>query len=305
MGCIARSKSENNFIASLVPYQTLIPPGTRETGGTTMTKLHILWLPALVLVMLAPDAMAQRRGGGAVSGGVRGAMVGGLVGGSEGAETGAKVGAVAGASRAAVDREAQRRAQYQTSAEYQNAPHSDFNTVPPQVLVSTPPASATAPPAATAPAAAASGEEAVIRKDGMPVIGITYPSDWKQITGDRYVSAVSADGQAYSMIATLEGAADNQAGIAKVKQGLENYLQDIKYDNLTKTKRGALVLTGTGKGKKSGVAVVFAAGVFDTGAGKLAGAAFLVDARIEEHYQETVRQICQTIRVANQFVEKK
>ena len=62
-----------------------------------MTKLHILGVPALVLVMLAPDAMAQRRGGGAVSGGVRGAMVGGLVGGSEGAETGAKVGAVAGA----------------------------------------------------------------------------------------------------------------------------------------------------------------------------------------------------------------
>ena len=199
-----------------------------------MTKLHILGVPALVLVMLAPDAMAQRRGGGAVSGGVRGAMVGGLVGGSEGAQTGAKVGAVTGATRAAVDREAQRRAEYQTSAEYQNAPHSDFNTAPPQVL-------ATTPPAATAPAAAAtaSGGEALIRKDGKPVIGITYPSDWKQTTGDRYVSAVSADGQAYSMIATLEGAADNQAGIAKVKQGLEKYLQDIQYDNLTKTKRGA------------------------------------------------------------------
>ena len=126
-----------------------------------------------------------------------------------------------------------------------------------------------------------------------------------QTTGDRYVSAVSADGQAYSMIATLEGAADKQAGIAKVKQGLEKYLQDIKYDDLTKTKRGALVLTGTGKGKKSGVAVVFAAGVFDAGAGQLAGAAFVVDARIEEHYKETVRQICQTIRVADQLAEKK
>ncbi len=48
-----------------------------------MAKLHILGVPALILMMLAPDAMAQRRGGGAVSGGVRGAMVGGLVGGSE------------------------------------------------------------------------------------------------------------------------------------------------------------------------------------------------------------------------------
>ncbi len=65
------------------------------------------------------------------------------------------------------------------------------------------------------------------------------------------------------------------------------------------------MLTGTGKGKKSGVAVVFAAGVFDTGAGQLAGAAFVVDARIEELYKETVHQICQTIRVADQFAEKK
>lgn len=272
-----------------------------------MTKLHILGVPTLVLLMLAPNAMAQRRGGGAVSGGVRGAMVGGLVGGSEGAQTGAKVGAVAGATRAAVDREAERRAEYQTSADYQNAPRSDFNTAPPQVLVTTPPAAATAPPAATAPApaATASGGEALVRKDGKPVIGITYPSDWKQSTGDRYVSAVSADGQAYSMIATLEGAADKQAGIAKVKQGLEQYLQDIKYDDPRETKRGALVVTGTGKGRKSGVAAVFAAGVFDTGAGQVAGAAFVVDARIEEHYKEAVRQICQTIRVADQFVEKK
>ena len=51
-----------------------------------MTKLNILGVPALVLVIPAPDAMAQRRGGGAVSGGVRGAMVGGLVGGTEDAD---------------------------------------------------------------------------------------------------------------------------------------------------------------------------------------------------------------------------
>jgi len=269
-----------------------------------MIKRHILCVPALVLVMLAPDAMAQRRGGGgAVSGGVRGAMVGGLVGGSEGAQTGAKVGVVTGATRAAVDREAQRRAEYQTSAAYQNAPRSDFNTAPPQVLVTTPPAAATAPPAATAPApaATASGGEALVRKDGKPVLGITYPSDWKQITGDGYVSAVSADGQAYSMIATLEGTADKPAGIARVKQGLERYLQDIKYDDLTETKRGALVVTGTGKGKKAGVPVVFAAGVFETGPRQLAGVSFVVDARIEEYYKETVRQICQAIRVADQF----
>jgi len=227
-------------------------------------------------------------------------MVGGLVGGSEGAATGAKVGAVTGATRAAVDREAQRRAEYQTSAAYQTAPQSNFNTAPPQVLI-TPSAAATAAPAA----ATAPGAEAVIRTDGKPVFGITYPTDWKQTTGDRYVSAVSADGQAYSMIATLEGATDKQAGIAKVKQGLERYLQDLKYDDLTETKRGALVVTGTGTGKKAGVPVVFAAGVFDTNPGQLAGVAFIVDARIEEYYKETVRQICQTIRVADQLAEKK
>jgi hypothetical protein len=68
--------------------------------------------------------------------------------------------------------------------------------------------------------------------------------------------------------------------------------------NLTETKRGALALTGKGKAKKSGVAVVFAAGVFDVGAGQLAGAAFVVDAGIEDHDKETVRQICQTIHIA-------
>ena len=290
----------SDFIVSLVPYRTLIPPGTRETGGTTMTKLHILGVPALVLVMLAPDAMAQRRGGGAVSGGVRGAMVGGLVGGSEGAATGAKVGAVAGAPEppligklrgAPIIRRVLNTRMLLARISIQ---HRRRCWSQPQ-------------PSATAPVCCSDSPdgEALIRKDGKPVVGITYPSDWKQTTGDRYVSAVSADGQAYSMIATLEGPADNQAGIAKVKQGLEKYLQDIKYDKLTKTKRGAIVLTGTGKGKKSGVAVVFAAGVFDTGAGQLAGAAFVVDARIEEHYKETVRQICQGIRVADQLAEKK
>jgi hypothetical protein len=199
-----------------------------------------------------------------------------------------------------VDREAQRRATYQASPEYQNATHSDFNAAPPQVLATAPAATTTAPPAATepTPAATPSSGETLIRKDGKAVIGITYPSDWKQTAGDRYVSAVSADGQAYSMVATLDGAADKQAGIAKVKQGLERYLQDIKCDDVIATQRGARLLTGTGKGKKSGADVVFAAAVFDTGPGQVAGAAFVVDSRIEEYYKETVRQICQTIHVA-------
>jgi hypothetical protein len=234
-------------------------------------------------------------------------MVGGLVGGSEGAQTGARIGAVTGATRAAVDREAARRAEYQTTAEYQNAPRSNFITAPPQVLVTSPAAATTTPPAETAPAtpATAPGGEALVRKDGKPVVGITYPADWKQTTGDRYVSAVSADGQAYSMVVAMQGVADKDAGIAKVKEGLGNYLDDIKFDDPKETKRGGVVVTGTAKGKRSGVPVVFAAGVLDAGGGQFAGAAFVVDARIEDYYKETVRQICQTVRVGDQLGEQK
>jgi hypothetical protein len=105
------------------------------------------------------------------------------------------------------------------------------------------------------------------------------------------------------MIATMEGS-DKQAGIARVKHGLETHLQDIRFDDQTQTKRGAVVITGTGRAKKSGVDVVFAAGVLDAGAGQLAGAAFVVDNKIEDHYKDTVRGICETIRVGNDFAQK-
>jgi hypothetical protein len=261
--------------------------------------------------MLAADAMAQRRGGGAVSSGVRGAVVGGLVGGESGAATGAKLGVVTGAART-VGAEAQARAQYQATPEYQSAPRSDFYQAPPQVLATAPSAVVTAPPAAAtaSPAAATAspaaatvpGGEAVLRK---PIVGVTFPSDWKMVTGDRYISAVSADGQAYGMIALLDGAKDKPEGINRVKQILPQYLQDIKYDDQTETKRGASVVTGTAKGKKSGVDVVFAVGVMDVGAGDVVGSGFVVDSRIEDYYKETIRHICRTIRVASMPAENK
>jgi hypothetical protein len=235
--------------------------------------------------------MAQRRGG-AVRSGVRGAAVGGMVGGSEGAEKGAKVGVVTGATRTAINRETEARTQYEATTEYQNAQHSNFNEAPPEVFGTTAAGTAKKP----------SGE-AVIRKDDKPIVGITFPSDWKQKTGDNYISAVSGDGQAYSMLVTLEGVADKQAGIKKVKEGLEKYLKDVKYDEPSETKGGAVVITGTGTGKKAGVDVVFAAGVFDAGKGQLVGAAFVVDAKIEDYYKETVRGICQTIRRAKDFAK--
>ena len=144
---------------------------------------------------------------------------------------------------------------------------------------------------------------AVIRKDDKPIVGITFPSDWKQKTGDNYISAVSGDGQAYSMLVVLEKVADKDGGIKMVKEGLENYLKDVKYDDPSETKGGAAVITGAGKAKKAGVDVVFAAGIFDAGKGQLVGAAFVVDAKMDDYYKETVRGICQTIRRTADFAK--
>jgi hypothetical protein len=252
-----------------------------------MRLLRILGVTGLGLLVLAQSAIPQR--GGAVRGGMRGAVVGNMVGGSEGAEKGAKIGVVTGATRAAIDRETVGRGQYQATTEYQNTPRSNFNEAEPDVLGV----------AATGTATKPSGE-AVIRMNGKPLVGITFPADWKQKVGDRYVAAVSKDGQAYAMLASL-GGADKQAGIKKVKAGLENYLKDIKFDDQTETKGGALLITGTGKGKKAGIDVVFAAGVFEGAKGQLVGAAFVVDSKIEDHYKETVKGICQTLRRAEDF----
>ena len=216
-----------------------------------------------------------------------------MVGGSEGAAKGAKVGVVTGATRNAIGQETQARNQYTTTSEYQQAQHSNFNEAPPEVLGTT----------ASGTAKKASGE-AVIRKDGKPIVGITYPSDWNQKTGANYISAVSGDGQAYSMLVTL-GAVDKEAGIKKVKEGIENRLADVKYDEPSETKAGGVVITGTAKGKKAGADVVFAVGLLDAGKGQLVGASFVVDSKIEDHYKETVRGICETIRVEKDFTEQK
>ena len=256
-----------------------------------MTRSGILGIAVLTLAISAPDAMAQRFGGGAVAGGMRGAVVGGMFGGSQGAATGAKIGVVAGATRTAIDAEAQARGQYYSTADYQNAPRSSFYDAPPEVFGTTEPGAPTKP-----------GTEAVIRKDDKPVVGITFPADWNQRTGPNYISAVSPDGQVYSMLVLLKGVDDKQAGIKKVENGLaKNYLNDVKFDEPRDTKGGAKVITGTGKAKKSGVDVVFAAGVFDAGEGQYVGAAFVADSKIEDHYKETVKGICQTLRRAKDF----
>ena len=245
------------------------------------------------------------------------------MGGESGASTGAKVGAVAGATRGVAQRsearnamytENQSRAQYETTAAYQSTQHSDFNQAPPDVIVTSASTTSAVPGEKSivrkndtpAPAAsAAEGKEAALRKNGKPIVWITYPSDWKQKARDRSISAVSADGHAWSGIAILEGAKDKQAGITRIKQELEKYLQNINYDDPTDTKGDSLVVTGTGKAKKAGVDVVFAAGVFDAGPGELAGIAFVADKDLDEHYKEAARYICQTIRTGTDLPQPK
>jgi hypothetical protein len=251
-----------------------------------MARFTTLGLAALAVAMLSLDAMAGR--GGAVRGGMRGAVVGDLVGG----ENGAKAGAVVGATRGAINKETQARTAYQGTAEYQNSVHSNFNESPPDVLGSTAGGTAKKSP-----------EEVVIRKDGKPILGITFPADWNQKAGDNYISAVSADGQAYAMIVALDKVADKEAGIKKVKDGIGFYLKDIKYDDPSETKGGAMVITGTGKGKKAGVDVVFAAGLFESGKGQWVGTAFVVDSKMDDHYKETIRGICQTVRREKDFAK--
>ena len=160
-----------------------------------MVKLRILGAVALGMLMLAPDSMAQRRGGGGGGGGgaarsgVRGAMVGGMANGSEGAKKGAKAGVAVGvtrnvaersADRRVVDSETQTRTAYESSDAYTSAQHSNFNESPPEVLGTS-----------SSNETATEGDEAIVEKDGKPIVGMTFPSNWKQKAGKISVSATS------------------------------------------------------------------------------------------------------------------
>ncbi|HEV3301663.1 MAG TPA: hypothetical protein VG055_18560 [Planctomycetaceae bacterium] len=253
-----------------------------------MTSLRILGVAALAFVISTPHAMAQTRGGGAVSGGIREAVSDGIIGVSEAAGTGAKTGVVTEATRAAIDREKQARARYQNTAEYRNAQHSDF-------------AKARADAGADLGKATKSGVEAVIRKHGKLVAGITFPAGWNQRDGGNAVSAVSPDGQLYCWLVAIKTTSRADAN-RRLMYGLKtNYLDDIKSDE-PKEKGGATLITGTGKGKKSGVDVVFATGVFEVG-DQIVAAMFMADSKIEDYYKETIRGICQTIRPANDLAQ--
>lgn len=255
-----------------------------------MRKLLVLGVAVLGVTFLLQEVRAQR---GAIGGGMRGAAVGGLVGGKSGASTGAKVGVVTGATRSAINRESQTRTQYQSTPEYQNYQGANLATSQPETIMTTQAVATAAQPAKT------SGE-AVIRQDNRPLVGVTFPEGWKQRTGDNFVSAVSPDGHAWAMFVAMKES-DKQAALKKVEDGLQNYLTEIKFDERPDTKGDALVVTGTGQGKKAGAELVFAAGVFDAGDGKLVAAGFAADAKLEDHYKAAVKGICETIRRTKDF----
>ena len=266
-----------------------------------MTKLWFLGVAVLALAMLAPEAMA--RGRRRCSSWRHARSCGRRDGrrkrrSEEGRRSrrGRRRNPRAvnrSADRRAMDSESQSRSEYESSTEYESAQHSDFSEAPPDLLTS--PSDKSATP----------GGEAILKKDGKPIVAITYPSDWKQKEGDDSVSAISKKGNAWSALALLDGVKDKQDGIKKLKEGLGKYLTDIDYDDLTKTDRGALLITGSGKGKKGGTDVTFAVAVFEAAPKQLAGVAFIVDKSVDDRYKEAARYIVKTIQVEKDLAGKK
>ena len=224
-----------------------------------------------------------------------------MAGGSEGAKKGAKVGVVAGATRGVAGRTADRQAMNSELSRALNT-NPALNTRVPSTRIS-----ANRHPICWLPhqiSLRPRGRGALRKKDGKPIVAITYPSDWKQKEGDNSVSAISKKGNAWSALGLLDGVKDKQDGIKKLKQGLEKCLKDIEYDDVTKTDRGALLITGSGKGKKAGTDATFAVAVFEAAPKQLAGVAFIVDKSVDDHYKEAAHYIVKTIQVEKDLAGK-
>jgi len=119
------------------------------------------------------------------------------------------------------------------------------------------------------------------------------------------VSATSPKANAWAGLAAIEDANDKQAGLKSIRARIEKYLDGAEYDELTKTERGALLITGSGTVKKSGIPVVFAVGVFEASPDQLAAAAFVADKNVEDQYKEAVRYMCKSIRAGDELAEPK
>ena len=62
-----------------------------------------------------------------------------------------------------------------------------------------------------AAASTAAAHDIVLREQGKPILGVSYPSDWKQEVGKSHVVATSEDGTAWSVIGTLDDIKDKKA----------------------------------------------------------------------------------------------
>ena len=204
-----------------------------------MRTLRILGLASLSIFVMAQGAMARRapRGGSGQHRRARGRSSAGWWAEKRAREKGAKVGVRVTEGDAAPPWIEKRKLRHSTKPPRHTSWRpclSNFSQAPPEVLGTAPTGTAAKP-----------GGEAVIRKNGEPIVGITFPADWQQTTGPNYISAVSADGQAYAMLVAPEGIADKEAGLKKLRAGLGNYLTDIKFDEPSATGGGTLATTGT------------------------------------------------------------
>ncbi|MGB0599732.1 MAG: META domain-containing protein [Rubripirellula sp.] len=142
----------------------------------------------------------------------------------------------------------------------------------------------------------------VLRDQTKAIIGVSYPSTWKQVIENNSVTATSEDGSVWSMVRPLDDIDDEDGSIQKVKSGLDTYLTGIQYNALSKSDKGASILSGTGQKKDSGEAIAFTSRLFRSGT-KYCGILFVINADSEKESQKTVLTICESIRVEQDFAK--
>ena len=142
----------------------------------------------------------------------------------------------------------------------------------------------------------------ILRDQTKEIVGISYPSTWKQVIENNSVTATSEDGSVLSIFRPLDEIENEDGGIQKVKKGLDTYLTSIQYNQVSKSNNGRVILSGTGQKKDSGEAIVFTSRLFWSGT-KYCGILFVMNADSEKENQKTVLDICESIRVEQDFAK--
>ena len=143
----------------------------------------------------------------------------------------------------------------------------------------------------------------VIKKNGKPVLGVAFPEKWAKSVGETNAWAVSLKGDAFAAIVLLNDAKDLDDGVEKLKARIEEYVDSAEFEETAQTEKGALIVIGKGKSKKSGVELVVAAGVFESGEDQVSGICYVLDKDVEELYKGTAKAIAETIRIEADFAE--